>query len=123
MLSARQIAWTADQVRMSHRLTPEDRGLCVLPFFHINAPVVSLCATLLAGACVVIAPRFSVHHFWEWVEREHITWVSIVPTIVALLLTTEKPAFLPGTLRFMRSASAPLPVERHRALRRALAFP
>ena len=123
MLSARQIAWTADQVRMSHRLTPEDRGLCVLPFFHINAPVVSLCATLLAGACVVIAPRFSVHHFWEWVEREHITWVSIVPTIVALLLTTEKPAFLPGTLRFMRSASAPLPVERHRAFEARFGVP
>ena len=123
ILSARQIAWTADQVWISHRLTPEDRGLCVLPFFHINAPVVSLCATLLAGACVVIAPRFSVHHFWEWVEREQITWVSIVPTIVALLLTTEKPAFLPGKLRFMRSASAPLPVERQRAFEARFGVP
>ena len=123
VLSARQIAWTADQVRLSHQLTPEDRGLCVLPFFHINAPVVSLCATLLAGGCVVIAPRFSRHQFWEWVERERITWASIVPTIVALLLTTEKPAFLPGTLRFARSASAPLPRARHQAFEARFGVP
>jgi acyl-CoA synthetase (AMP-forming)/AMP-acid ligase II len=123
VLSARQIAWTADQVRLSHHLTTADRGLAVLPFFHINAPVVSLCASLLAGACVVVAPRFSVQRFWEWVERERITWVSVVPTIVALLLTTEKPPFLPGTLRFARSASAPLPVARHRAFEERFGIP
>lgn len=123
VLTAEQIAWTAEQVRVSHRLTPADRGLCVLPFFHINAPVVSLCASLLAGACVVIAPRFSVQRFWTWIERERITWASIVPTIVALLLTTERPAFLPGTLRFARSASAPLPVARHQAFEARFGIP
>src|SRR5262249_1036366 len=56
-LSERQLAWTAEQVRRSHRLTPADRGLTVLPFFHINAPVVSLLASLLAGGTAVIAPR------------------------------------------------------------------
>src|SRR5207302_603420 len=48
-------------------------------------------------------------HFWSWIERFHVTWASIVPTIVAMLLETEKPAFLPGTLRFVRTGSAPLP--------------
>lgn len=109
ILTASQIAWTADHIRSSHRLTSADRGLTPLPFFHVNAPVVSLCASLMAGATVVIAPRFSRQRFWEWVEREEITWASIVPTIVALLLQTEKPAFLPGKLRFVRTASAPLP--------------
>lgn len=123
VLTARQIAYTADQVRLAHGLTPEDRGLCVLPFFHINAPVVSLCATLLAGGTVVIAPRFSRRRFWEWVEREHITWASIVPTIVALLLSTERPAFLPGALRFVRTASAPLPVAHHLAFEERFGIP
>ncbi|HEY4383714.1 MAG TPA: AMP-binding protein, partial [Ktedonobacteraceae bacterium] len=109
VLSARQIAWTADQVRISHRLSNRDRGLTVLPFFHVNAPVVSLFASLLAGGSVVIAPRFSRRNFWSWIERYRITWASIVPTIVAILLETEKPAFLPGTLRFMRTGSASLP--------------
>lgn len=109
ILTERQIAWTADSVRSSHELSAQDRGLTVLPFFHVNAPVVSLCASLLAGSIVVIARRFSRQHFWEWVERYQVTWASIVPAIVAILLETERPAFLPGSLRYVRTGSAPLP--------------
>jgi acyl-CoA synthetase (AMP-forming)/AMP-acid ligase II len=109
LLGEGQIAWTADQIRLSHQLSPTDRGLAVLPFSHVNAPVVSLCASLLAGSAVIIAPRFSQSRFWGWIEQHRITWASIVPTILALLLQTERPAFLPGALRFVRTASAPLP--------------
>jgi acyl-CoA synthetase (AMP-forming)/AMP-acid ligase II len=109
VLTERQIVWTAEQVRESHKLSPLDRGLTVLPFFHVNAPVVSLCASLLAGSAVIIAKRFSRQQFWLWIERYQITWASIVPTIVAMLLETEKPAFLPGSLRFVRTGSAALP--------------
>lgn len=108
-LTERRIAWTAEQIYKSHCLTSSDRGLTVLPFSHVNAPVVSLCASLLTGSTVVIARRFSRTHFWSWVERYAITWVSLVPTIVAMLLETERPAFLPGALRFMRTGSAALP--------------
>lgn len=108
-LRSEQIAWTADQVRLSHRLNSWDRGLSVLPFFHINAPVVSLSATLLAGAGLVIAPRFSRSQFWSWIDRGKITWASVVPTIVSHLLRADKPPWLPGSLRFVRTASAPLP--------------
>ena len=109
VLSERQVAWTADHVRTSHHLSTRDRGLTVLPFFHVNAPVVSLCSSLLAGSTVVIARHFSRRNFWSWIERYLVTWASIVPTIVAILLETERPAFLPGALRFVRTGSAPLP--------------
>jgi acyl-CoA synthetase (AMP-forming)/AMP-acid ligase II len=109
ILTERQIAWTAEQIHLSHQLTPQDRGLTVLPFFHVNAPVVSLCSTLMAGSTVVIAQRFSRRRFWSWIDEYEITWASIVPTILAILLETERPAFLPGALRFVRTASAPLP--------------
>lgn len=123
VLGARQIAWSARQICASHQLTPADRGLGVLPFFHVNAPVVSLCASLVAGGSVVIAERFSRTHFWDWVERHRITWASIVPTILAMLLQTERPAFLPGSLRFVRTASAPLPVVHLRAFERRFGVP
>jgi acyl-CoA synthetase (AMP-forming)/AMP-acid ligase II len=113
VLSASQVAWTADSVRASHEMTAADRGLCVLPFWHINAPVVSMCATLLAGGTVVIAPRFSLHRFWAWMERERVTWVSIVPAIVALLLNAQAPDSIPASLRFARTASAPLALAHH----------
>jgi acyl-CoA synthetase (AMP-forming)/AMP-acid ligase II len=109
VLSERQVAWTADHIRTSHHLTNRDRGFTVLPFFHVNAPVVSLCSSLLAGSTVVIAPHFSRRNFWSWIERYQVTWASIVPTIVAILLETERPAFLPGSLRFVRTGSAALP--------------
>ncbi|WP_162179583.1 AMP-binding protein [Thermogemmatispora carboxidivorans] len=124
VLSERQIAWTAEQVRRSHALTSADRGLTTLPFFHINAPVVSLCASLLAGASLIVAPRFSRRRFWSWVERYEATWISVVPTIVALLLESEeRPAFLPGRLRFARSASAPLPPANLRAFEERFGIP
>jgi acyl-CoA synthetase (AMP-forming)/AMP-acid ligase II len=107
-LDARQIVWAADHIRAAHELTPADRGFTALPLSHVNAPVVSLCATLIAGGSLVIAHHFSRSRFWETLDRYAVTWASAVPTVLAMLLTTEKPAFLPGALRFVRSASAPL---------------
>lgn len=118
-----QIAWTADQIRLRHQLTQADRGLSVLPFFHINAPVVSLCATLMAGGTVIVAPRFSRSRFWSWIETEQITWASIVPTILAVLLQTDRPSWLPGSLRFVRTASAPLPVVQLMAFEKRFGIP
>jgi acyl-CoA synthetase (AMP-forming)/AMP-acid ligase II len=123
VLTERQIAWTAEHVRSSHGLTTRDRGLTVLPFFHVNAPVVSLCASLLAGSVVVIGGHFSKQRFWSWVEQYDITWASIVPTIVAILLETDKPAFLPASLRFMRTGSAPLPPADLRAFEARFGIP
>jgi acyl-CoA synthetase (AMP-forming)/AMP-acid ligase II len=123
ILDERQIVWTAAQISASHRLTSADIGLTVLPFFHVNAPVVSLCASLLAGSTVVIARRFSRRNFWPWVEHYAVTWASIVPTVVAILLGTEKPAFLPGQLRFVRTASAPLPAAHLRAFEARFGIP
>src|SRR6266702_5142558 len=109
ILDASHIAWTADHVRTSHRLSPTDRGLTVLPFFHVNGPVVGLCASIMAGSTIVIARKFSRSHFWSWIEAYEVTWASIVPTIVAILLGTSLPApqaglpaFRPGALRFIR---------------------
>lgn len=123
LLQARQIAWTAEQIRLNHALTPQDRGLTPLPFFHINAPVVSLCASLLAGSAVVIAPQFSRSAFWSQIERHGVTWASLVPTIVALLLDNPEPATTPASLRFVRTASAPLPAAHMRAFQQRFGVP
>ncbi|MFL5588815.1 MAG: AMP-binding protein [Ktedonobacteraceae bacterium] len=109
ILDAYQIAWTADHVRTSHRLIPTDRGLTALPFFHVNGPVVGLCASIMAGSTIVLARKFSRSHFWSWMETYQVTWASIVPTIVAILLGTDRPAFLPGALRYIRTGAAALP--------------
>ncbi len=123
ILDQYQIAWTADHVRTSHRLSPADRGLTTLPFFHVNGPVVGLCASIMAGSTIVIARKFSRSHFWSWIEAHQVTWASIVPTIVTILLGTDKPAFLPEALRFMRTGAAALPATDLRAFEAKFGIP
>src|SRR5437588_488694 len=123
ILDEYQIAWTADHVRTSHRLSPADRGLTALPFSHVNGPVVGLCASIMAGSTIVIARKFSRSHFWPWIEAYQVTWASIVPTIVTMLLGTEKPTFLPGALRFMRTGAAALPANDLRAFEAKFGIP
>src|SRR5438105_6647074 len=123
ILDAYQIAWTADHIRTRHRLSPADRGLTALPFFHVNGPVVSLCASIMAGSTIVIARKFSRSHFWSWIEAHQVTWASIVPTIIAILLGTDKPAFLPGALRFIRTGAAALSATDLRAFEAQFGIP
>jgi acyl-CoA synthetase (AMP-forming)/AMP-acid ligase II len=123
ILDESQIAWTADHIRTSHRLSPTDRGLTVLPFFHVNGPVVGLCASIMAGSTIVIARKFSRSHFWSWIEEYQVTWASTVPSIVTILLGTDKPAFLPGALRFMRTGTAALPATDLRAFEAKFGIP
>lgn len=114
---------------LAHQLTEHDIGLCVLPLYHINAQCVSLMAGLVSGSCIVIGRKFSVGNFFPDLERHAITWASLVPTSYGFLLhhlETGKiqpdPAALQH-LRFLRSASAPLPADVHRRIEERLGVP
>lgn len=109
-LQASQIVITANNIKNMHELTSEDRGFTPLPFYHVNAPIVSLISTMLAGGTVIIAPKFSASRFWKQIKKYNPTWISVVPTIVAILLKLDTPTFLKrSSIRFFRTASAPLP--------------
>ncbi|GHV96959.1 acyl-CoA synthetase [Lactobacillus nasalidis] len=103
----------------SHRLTPDDTVLVVMPMFHINAQMILTTSSLLAGGRIAIAPKFSASRFWGWVHEADASWSSIVPTIVMILLKNENAlaaykANPQNRLRFIRCASAMLPVARHK---------
>jgi acyl-CoA synthetase (AMP-forming)/AMP-acid ligase II len=107
-LSERQLLVVAMAVARNNRLTSEDRGFNSLPLFHINAEVVGLLSTLVAGATLVLDASFHRTGFWELISERRITWLNAVPAILAVL--TRAGDQLPETgLRFIRSASAPLP--------------
>ncbi|WP_416393389.1 MULTISPECIES: class I adenylate-forming enzyme family protein [unclassified Curtobacterium] len=103
-----QLLFVARAVARHNRLTPEDRGFNSLPLFHVNAEVVGLLATLVAGATLVVDRRFRRTGFWELLAERRITWLNAVPAILAVLAKTG-PLDFPAGLRFVRSASAPLP--------------
>jgi acyl-CoA synthetase (AMP-forming)/AMP-acid ligase II len=100
---------TARAVAAHHRLSPADRGFNPLPLFHINAEVVGLLATLVAGAGLVLDDRFHRTGFWALMERQRVTWINAVPAIVSHLADPDPDEAVPSRIRFIRSASAPLP--------------
>ncbi|MCL6443734.1 MAG: AMP-binding protein [Alicyclobacillus sp.] len=108
-LTHRQVMATVKQVIQSHQLSEADIAYCFLPMFHINAQVIGMLSTLVSGGRMVIEPKFSASRFWNTVVEHRITWVSAVPTVIAILIKSQEPAPFTPWLRFVRSASAPLP--------------
>ncbi|MGX9354710.1 class I adenylate-forming enzyme family protein [Roseobacteraceae bacterium S113] len=106
--------WT---VATAHELTEQDRGMGVLPFYHINGLCVSVMGSLVSGGSLAMVSRFSASRFWEQAETGGITWFSVVPTIISHLLHGEAAPSeaLRTQLRFARSASSALAVETQRA--------
>jgi long-chain acyl-CoA synthetase len=106
-------------VAASLALTPADRVLSSLPLYHVNGQCIATVSPLVSGGSVVMPHRFSASQWWPLVERYRPTWINVVPTIIAYLisgpsLTAEQTAACRG-IRFGRSASAPLPPDQHRA--------
>ncbi|MFC6177738.1 AMP-binding protein [Companilactobacillus huachuanensis] len=106
-LTHHQLLAAAFNVIDSEELTEEDSTLILMPMFHINAMVISNLATRLSHGQLLFRPKFSAHLFWKEVSSEMVTWVSLTPAIVAILLQRdEQPR--ENRLRFLRTASAPL---------------
>jgi len=106
----------------AHELSQHDRGLCVLPFYHINAFCVSLMGSLVSGSSLVVPAKFSVSSFWDMIRDNECSWFSVVPTQISYLLhNSDKPGGSSSgckALRFGRSASAPLSPEIHEAFQK-----
>ncbi|MEM7216338.1 MAG: AMP-binding protein [Pseudomonadota bacterium] len=121
------LLWGGRNTAGAHGLEPDDRGLCVLPLYHINAFCVSLMGALVSGSSLVIPPKFSVSSFWKMIQKHKCTWFSVVPTQVSYLLhnadNLDGDALGLGKLRFGRSASAPLSPEMHEAFERKFGVP
>jgi len=99
----------------SHKMTESDTTMIVMPMFHINAPAVSVLSTRLSGGKVVITEKFSASKFWNQVRDNGVTWVSVVPTIINILLINQNSlsAYTDDIkLRFVRCSSFALPLDK-----------
>lgn len=130
MLSHRNAVAGGNNTAIAHQLTADDRALCVLPLYHINAQIVTVMAPLVSGGSVVMPHRFRTGMFWQQIADHRCTWFSVVPTIIAYLIEqAEQQGFdrasLGGLdqLRFGRSASAPLSPEIHRKFEGVFGIP
>ena len=107
-LPAAQLLHTAELIAAHNQLTPADRGLNPLPLWHINAEVVGLLASLIAGSSLVLDERFHRTDFWALADQYKVTWINAVPAIIARLSNLHESEVIAQRIRFVRSASAPL---------------
>jgi acyl-CoA synthetase (AMP-forming)/AMP-acid ligase II len=103
---------------ISNHMDENDVAMVTMPMFHINAQVMTTLSTRVSDGKVLVTQKFSASRFWKQVHDNHVTWVSVVPTIVSFLLLNEKAnaaydALKDGIhLRYIRSSSFALPEER-----------
>jgi acyl-CoA synthetase (AMP-forming)/AMP-acid ligase II len=110
------LTYAARTVAAWHDLTPNDRVLSSLPLYHINGQCIATLAPFVSGGSIIAPHKFSVNAWWPWVEEFKPTWLNVVPTIIAYLLNAASDgAKQYPSIRFARSASAPLPPDQHRA--------
>jgi len=121
-LTHKQLLSGAFNVIDSENLTDEDSTFIIMPMFHVNAMVISNLATRLSHGQLLFRPKFSAHLFWKQVSSEKVTWVSLTPAIVAILLEREEQPEA-NNLRFLRTASAPLLPSIHQEFNRRFAVP
>ena len=100
------LAGEVSVMRMS--LSTDDRMLCVLPFFHINALIYSLCGALTAGACLILTQRFSASSFWRTASNTRATQVNVIATIGKILAKRPRDEF-DANHRITKLYGAPIP--------------
>lgn len=74
------------------RLSSKDVLFTVLPLFHGNAQLTTVIAGMIAGASVVISPRFSARTFWDEVRSAGATQFNLLSTMANVLLAAPPSA-------------------------------
>ena len=111
-LTHRNVCASARNVRDTLRLSADDRGLNIMPLFHIHGLIASLLAPLAAGGQVSCTPGFNALKFFGWLAEARPTWYSAVPTMHQTILAraaNNAEVIAANPLRFIRSSSASLP--------------
>ncbi len=111
-LTQANVCASARNVSRTLALTAVDRGLVIMPLFHIHGLIAGVLAPLLAGGSVFCAPSFNTLRFFGWVSEARPTWYTAVPTMHQAILARadHNPGIIAANpLRFIRSSSASLP--------------
>lgn len=111
-ITHRQLHASTRNIAATLELAPHDRGLEMMPLFHVHGLVAGLLAPLFAGGSIHCTRGFDAAAFPAWLETVGATWLTAVPTMLQAILrwaeTVPHHAARSG-LRFIRSCSAALP--------------
>lgn len=125
-LMQRNVSASAINIRSTLAFTSADRGLNIMPLFHIHGLIAGIMAPLSAGASVFCTPGFDALKFFSWMDGAHPTWYTAVPTMHQAILSRasrNKEVIARNPLRFLRSSSSSIPPQVIRELEEVFGAP
>lgn len=125
-LTAGNLAASASHIRQTLQFTRTDRGLNIMPLFHIHGLIAGLLAPLSAGSGVFCTPGFNALKFFGWMDEAKPTWYTAVPTMHQAIVgraSKNKDVIARHPLRFVRSSSSSMPPQVIRELEEAFGAP
>ena len=111
-LSQRNVSVSAGNIAATLELSAQDRGLNIMPLFHIHGLMAGVLAPLSQGGQVFCTPGFNALKFFGWMEECKPNWYTAVPTMHQAILTrapNNRETIAKYPLRFMRSSSSSMP--------------
>jgi acyl-CoA synthetase (AMP-forming)/AMP-acid ligase II len=125
-LSQGNLVASATHIARTLAFTGADRGLNIMPLFHIHGLIAGVLAPLSAGSFVFCTPGFNALKFFGWMDECAPTWYTAVPTMhQAIVGRAGKNAEVIARhpLRFVRSSSSSMPPQVIRELEEVFGAP
>jgi acyl-CoA synthetase (AMP-forming)/AMP-acid ligase II len=125
-LSQRNVCASARNIRNFLALTAQDRGLNIMPLFHIHGLIAGVLAPLSAGGQVCCTPGFNALKFFAWMEEARPSWYTAVPTMHQAILgraANNRAVIEANPLRFIRSSSSAMPTQVIREIEQVFGAP
>ena len=108
------------------KLKKVDRGLNIMPLFHIHGLIASLLSSIVTGSSLVCTNGFNALTFYGNINTFNPTWITAVPTMYQAILSRasrNKEIINAANLRLLRSSSAAMPVATIEALENVFQCP
>ncbi len=125
-LTQRNLAASARNIGATLRFTAADRGLNIMPLFHIHGLIAGVLAPLTAGSQVFCTPGFNALKFFAWMDEARPTWFTAVPTMHQAIVSRASKnteVIKRHPLRFLRSSSSSMPPQVIREVEEAFGAP
>lgn len=113
-LTHRNVCASARSISKILNLTQADRGLHVMPLFHIHGLIAGVLAPMAVGSQIFCTPGFNALKFFAWMKECKPTWYTAVPTMHQTILSraaNNKDIIEANPLRFLRSSSSSMPTQ------------
>ncbi|MFH1489969.1 MAG: AMP-binding protein [Pseudomonadota bacterium] len=117
--------YMVDEVIHKVGITGEDRILEYRAYNWASPQLLTILSSMLSGATLILAKKFSRSGFAGWLKDHHVTISSGVPTVINILVADPVRLHKKDVpeLKFITSSSAPLSVETHRTFEAIYGIP